>query len=309
MDKKHSLMIFLGGGSLAILVITEVTLRLVWGFGKMPLYAVSDKWEYMALPNQSGVRLGNRYYYNAFGMRSDEVNPHKKHILGLGDSVLYGGVQTDQDSLATSLFSAETGMQMLNISAGSWGPDNCAAYLKEKGIFDAKGIFLLVSSHDAHDNMDFMPVVGVHPSYPDKQYPCAIAEVICRYIYPRYIKPLFDKGDNTGLDPDQKVLAGVDIRKNGKGFNPGFDQLKAMADSANIPFVVYLHADQEENAAKKYNEQGDEIIAWCKKNQVRLVEDIKLLDKEDYRDGIHINDKGQRKVADVMEKEIRNGRI
>lgn len=60
-------------------------------------------------------------------------------------------------------------------------------------------------------------------------------------------------------------MAGVDIHKNGKGFNPGFDQLKAMADSAKIPFVVYLHADQEENARKKYNEQGDEIIAWCKK--------------------------------------------
>lgn len=52
-------------------------------------------------------------------MRSDEVNPHKKHILGLGYSVIYGGVQTDQDNLATSLFSAETSMQMLNISADS----------------------------------------------------------------------------------------------------------------------------------------------------------------------------------------------
>lgn len=269
----------------------------------MPLYAASDKYEYMALPNQSGVRLGNRYYYNAFNMRSDEVNPHKKHILGLGDSVIYGGVQTDQDSLATSLFSAETGMQMLNITAGSWGPDNCAAYLKEKGMFDAKGIFLLVSSHDAHDNMDFSPVVGIHPSYPDKQYPCAIAEVFCRYIYPRYIQPLFDKG-NKELDPDQKVLAGVGIHKNGKVFNPGFNQLKAMAGSAKIPFVVYLHADQKENDSKEYNEQGDEIIAWCKKNQVRLVEDLHLLTKDDYRDGIHINNSGQRKLANVMEQEF-----
>lgn len=270
----------------------------------MPLYAASDKYEYMALPNQSGVRLGNRYYYNAFSMRSDEVNPNVKHILGLGDSVIYGGVQTDRDSLATSLFSAETGMQMLNISAGSWGPDNCAAYLKEKGMFKAKGIFLLVSSHDAHDNMDFTPVVGVHPSYPDKQYFCAMAEVLCRYIYPRYIKPLFDKGNNE-LDPDQKVLAGVNIHKNGKAFNPGFDQLKAMADSAKIPFVVYLHADQEENAEKKYNEQGNEIIAWCNKHQVRLIEDLHLLTKDDYRDGIHINAKGQRIVANIMEKEFK----
>ena len=131
-----------GGGSLSLLIVVESSLRFAYGFGKMPLYATSDKYEYMALPNQSGVRLGNRYCFNTFGLRSDEVNPHKKNILGLGDSVIYGGVQTDQDSLATSLFSVETGMQMLNISAGSWGPDNCAAYLKEKGMFKARGIFL-----------------------------------------------------------------------------------------------------------------------------------------------------------------------
>lgn len=304
MNKKRKFMIF-GGGILTLLVASEVTLRAVWGFGKMPLYAASDKYEYMALPNQQGVRLGNRYYYNSFGMRSDEVNPRKKHILGLGDSVIYGGVQTDQDSLATSLFSAETGMQMLNISAGSWGPDNCVAYLKEKGMFDAKGMFLLVSSHDAHDNMDFMPVVGVHPSYPDKQYPCAIAEVLCRYIWPRYIAPHFKHDEKQELDPDQKVLAGTEIHKNGKVFNPGFGQLKAMADSAKITFVVYLHADQEELETGKYNEQGDEIIAWCKANNVRLVEDLYLLTKDDYRDGIHINSRGQRIVANVMEREFK----
>lgn len=67
----------MGGSLVLLLVVVEFTLRLVWGFGKMPLYAASDKYEYMALPNQSGVRLGNRYYYNAFSMRSDEVNSHK----------------------------------------------------------------------------------------------------------------------------------------------------------------------------------------------------------------------------------------
>lgn len=56
-------------------------------------------------------------------MRSEEVDTTKRHVLGLGDSVIYGVVQTDQDSLATSIFSRETGVQMLNISAGSWGPD------------------------------------------------------------------------------------------------------------------------------------------------------------------------------------------
>lgn len=55
---------------------------------------------------------------------------------------------------------------------------------------------------------------------------------------------------------------------------------------------------------KKYNEQGDEIIAWCKKNQVRLVEDFHILTKDDYRDGIHISNSGQRKLANVMKQEF-----
>ena len=305
MSKKAKFLIY-GGTLVLLLIVAELTLRFAWGFGKMPLYAASDKWEYLPQPSQSGVRLGNKYYYNAYGMRSDEVNAKKKHVLGLGDSVIHGGVQTDQDSLATSLFSAETGIQMLNISAGSWGPDNCAAYLKDYGLFGTQGIFLLVSSHDAHDNMTFQPEVGLSPSYPDKQYFCAIAEVIGRYIWPQYVKPLFDRGGEKRLDPDQKVLAG--IHKDGSTFNPGFAQLKEMADSAKIPLVVYLHAELCELEKGKYNEQGDEIIAWCKANNVRLVEDLRQLDKDCYRDNIHINEKGQRFVADVMERELAGSR-
>lgn len=288
----------MGGGILLLLIAAEAALRLVWGFGKMPLYAASDKWEYMVLPDQSGRRLGNNYYYNHYSQRSAEVDSTKKHVLGLGDSVLYGGVQTDQDSLATSLFTAETGIQMLNISAGSWGPDNCAAYLKQYGLFDAKAVFLYVNGHDAHDIMDFQPVVGNHPSYPDKQYFCAIAEVLCRYIYPNYIAKYFKKS-KPALDPDQQVVAG--IRKNGVGFNPGFAQIKEMCDSANIPLIVCLHPDQFELKEKKYHDQGQEIIRWCAENNVRLVKELDYSFTEaDYRDIIHINAHGQRKLANIM---------
>lgn len=286
-----------------LLLLAEVILRAVWGFGKMPLYAASDKWEYMTIPSQSGERLGNKYYYNRYSMRSGEVDSTKKHVLGLGDSVIHGGVQTEQDSLATSLFTEETGIQMLNISGGSWGPDNCAAYLKEYGLFDAESMFLLVSSHDAYDNMTFAPTVGVSPSFPESQYFCAVAEVLCRYVWPRYVQPLFQKKTSQELDPDQKVLAGVGIDKKGQGFNPGFAELKTMADSAGIPLVIFLHADAKEIESKEYNAQGQEIIKWCADNHVRLIKDLDCgFTKEDYRDGIHINARGQRKVADVMKE-------
>lgn len=287
-----------------LLITTEVLLRWMWGLANAPLYDESGAYEYMAKPNQDGYRFGNHYHYNSFSQRSEEPDSTKTIVLGLGDSVIFGGVLTDQDSLATSLFSAETGMQMLNISAGSWGPDNCAAYLKEKGLFEAKGMFLLVSSHDAYDNMDFQKVVGVHPSYPDKQYLTAWGELICRYIYPRTIGKMI--GGGKLLDPDAKVLNGIGIHKNGKEFNSGFAQLKTMADSANIKLIVCLHPDQEELTVKRYNGQGQEIIKWCETNSVQLIKELdEGITKEMYRDGIHTNAKGQRFEADLMKKYIK----
>ena len=148
----------------------EIALRVLLGMCDAPLYKESNKWEYMACPNQDGYRFGNHYHFNSYRQRSEEPDSTKKIVLGLGDSVLFGGVMTDQDSTSSYVFNSMCPeWQMLNISAGSWGPDNCAAYLKHYGLFGAKAMFLLVSSHDAYDNMDFKPVVGVHPSYPDKQ--------------------------------------------------------------------------------------------------------------------------------------------
>ena len=286
-------LIVIGGG-------IELALRNFLGFCHAPLYYESNDFEYMARPNQDGMRFGNKYHYNSYSQRSDEPDSTRKIILGLGDSVLFGGVMIDQDSIATSLFSKETGKQMLNISAGSWGPDNCAAYLKKYGLFGAKAMFLVVSSHDAYDNMTFEKVVGKSVSYPDKQYWCAWAELFDRYLIPR----LFKKKDKAS--PDQKVLDGSGIRKDGKVFNPGFAELDSMAEKAGIPLVVYLHADRDELASGKYNEQGQKIIQWANKNNVVLIKELDYhFTAQDYRDGIHMSCSGQRKLADIMEKYLK----
>ena len=99
----------------------EVLLRYVFGFCDALLYQHSDSYEYIAQPNQERYRFGAHSRYNAYSQRNDS-NPDstKVRVLGLGDSVIFGGTMIDQDSIATTLFSKETGMQMLNISAGSW---------------------------------------------------------------------------------------------------------------------------------------------------------------------------------------------
>ncbi|MDR0940080.1 MAG: hypothetical protein LBN29_12180 [Mediterranea sp.] len=279
------------------LLAVECVLRFKWGFCDALLYRSDPHYEYIAQPNQSHHRFGCNILYNSYSQRNDEPDSTRIHILGLGDSVLFGGQWIDQDSLATSIFTRETGMQMLNISAGSWGPDNCAAYLKENGTFGAKAMILVCSSHDAYDVMDFKPVVGVHSSYPSSQYKLAIVEVLDRYLLPR-LKGMFRKKQ---LDPDEQVLHSAIVKK-GKNFNPGFFKLKEIAANAHIPFLIYLHPDAEEQKINSFNEMGQLIIKWANENHVPLYngfegrEDISM-----YHDGIHLNVKGQKNLSANME--------
>lgn len=287
-----------------ILFILEFILRFKFGFCDALLYQSSDKYEYIAQPNQDRYRFGAHILINSHSQRSEEPDTTKMKILGLGDSVLFGGTWMDQDSLATTLFSQKSGMQMLNISAGSWGPDNCAAYLKEKGTFDAQAMVLVCSSHDAYDVMSFAPVVGIYPTYPNRQYSLAIWELIDRYLIPRG-KILFTKY-SAKLDPDAAVVNATQhtsVAKKSPISNPGFDQLKAIADSLHIPFGIYLHAETGELQQGSYNEMGKQICQWAETNKVPLMKGLENGEKpEMYKDIIHLNEKGQRHLASCLEQ-------
>ncbi len=297
-------------GALAVVAITEAILRLGFGFCNALLYQSSDHYEYIAQPNQDRHRFGVRLRTNSYSQRSEEPDSTKTIVLGLGDSIIFGGGWMDNDSLATSLFSKETGMQMLNISCGSWGPDNSVAYLREKGTFGAKAMVLVCSSHDAYDAMTFAPVVGVWPNYPERQYRLAIWEAIDRYVIP-YIKTKTktkryvdvtnkNKNKNNNVHEDSQVI------QKSPYFVKGFDDLKQMADSLQIPLYIYLHAEQGELKRQCYNEMGQQIVLWADSAQVTLINGIKEGERIDmYHDIIHFNEKGQRHLADVMKKYVK----
>lgn len=297
-------------GALAVVAITEAILRLGFGFCNALLYQSSDQYEYIAQPNQERRRFGVRLMTNSYSQRSEVPDSTRTIVLGLGDSVIFGGGWMDHDSLATTLFSTETGMQMLNISCGSWGPDNSVAYLREKGTFGAKAMVLVCSSHDAYDAMTFAPVVGVWPNYPNKQYKLAIWELIDRYVIP-YIKTKTktkryvdvtnkNKNKNNNVHEDSQVI------QKSPYFVKGFDDLKQMADSLQIPLYIYLHAEQGELKRQCYNEMGQQIVLWADSAQVMLINGIKEGERIDmYHDIIHFNEKGQRHLADVMKKYVK----
>lgn len=288
---------------LLVFVVGELVLRFAFGFCDALLYNESDKYEYIAQPNQDRHRFGAHIYYNSYSQRNDEPDSTKVRVLGLGDSVIFGGTWMDQDSLASTLFSEATGTQMLNISAGSWGPDNCAAYLKENGTFGASAMILVCSSHDAFDVMTHVPVVGVVPTYPDRQYKLAWAELIDRYIVPR-IRMMFGKTE-VKLDPDEQVVKNSEfkntVRQKSSSFNNGFVQLLDISQKKNIPMAIYLHAENDEISAGRYNEMGQKIIEWAAEHDVCLIEGLKAGETEDmYHDKIHFNEAGQRFLATQM---------
>lgn len=288
---------------LLVFVVGELVLRFAFGFCDALLYNESDKYEYIAQPNQDRHRFGAHIYYNSYSQRNDEPDSTKVRVLGLGDSVIFGGTWMDQDSLASTLFSDETGTQMLNISSGSWGPDNCAAYLKEKGTFGASAMILVCSSHDAYDVMTYVPVVGVVPTYPDRQYKLAWTELIDRYLVPR-IRMMFGKTE-VKLDPDEQVVKNSEfkntVRQKSSSFNNGFVQLLDISQKKSIPMAIYLHAERDEIKAGLYNEMGQKIIEWAAEHDVCLIEGLRAGETENmYHDKIHFNEAGQRFLATQM---------
>ena len=297
-----------------IVLVAEGICRFVFGFGDAPLFQSDSEYEYIAQPNQDRYRFLCHYKTNSYSQRSEEPDSTRKRVLGLGDSVIYGGTWMDQDSLATTLFSNETGTQMLNISCGSWGPDNCAAYLHKHGTFGASAMFLVCSSHDAYDVMSFAPVVGLYPHYPDKQYVSGLWELIDRYLIPYVVNVNQNQNENekltrakTYVDPDaqvEKKAANREVLQKGYLFNPGFDQLKHIADSCHIPLVIYLHAEQGELTDGDYNDMGQDIIHWCDTAGIQLIRGIDTERPNMYHDAIHFNEKGQRHLADEMKKSL-----
>ncbi|NIJ53723.1 hypothetical protein [Dyadobacter arcticus] len=300
--------------------IAEVILRVAFGFCNSPLYVSDPDFEYIYAPNQNVKRFGSVLQTNRFSMRNEEVLPTDSLvILLIGDSVVNGGSLTDQENVASTILEKRflkdfnKRVRVLNVSAGSWGPDNMAAYLKKYGLFKAKLMCLVTSSHDAHDIMSPYSPVGIDPNWPDKQYKVALYELWDRYrwmffyfyenfFFPPSAPPAEEGPKISVADSVKKEVAKEEklndagIRKPGVGFNPGYEQLYEMAKAANIPLFIYLHPEISEIDLGHFNDQGDEIILFAKEKNIRLINEFGLgISKALYRknDVVHYNDKGQ----------------
>lgn len=284
-------------------------MRTCFGFCDTVLMKENSDYEYVAQENQNRSRFRNYIKYNSVSMRSEDIDTTALIILGFGDSVINGGVLTDHDSLATTLLSKklskihEKKIQFLNISAGSWGPDNCYAYLKKHGNWKAKSIFLFVSSHDAYDNMNFEKIVDINKSFPSTQYSFALYEIVDRYLIPRLTSKFRKSATETSK-------LGINKKKDNQIFNSGFKSFLNYSNQNKIPLTLYLHAEKQELKSKKYNKHGQEIIQFAHKNNIPIILDLENgLELSDFRDAIHINSEGQKKLANTIVKYIEKTEI
>lgn len=278
--------------------------RRVLGLGDPPLSVADPAIEYLFKPNQQVRRFGHSIRYNAYSMRSEdfvEKEPGERRVVMLGDSVLNGGGQTDDADLATTLastaLSASLGkkVRVCNASAGSWGPPNMAAYVRRFGLFEADAVGLVLNSGDAWDVRTFEPIVGVHPGFPDTRPLLAVAEGFTRYLLPKIRSsvapsdPLPPAGDRAG----QSVQVMTALR----------ESFRAAEKIGARPFVV-VHRNTDEWASQGMPEGEKQIRLVAEQAHVPVYL-LQLDVKTDYRDNIHVNESGQRKLGQLLEQVIR----
>jgi hypothetical protein len=289
-----SALLIVGLGAL----ILEVLLRIALGFGNLPRYYGDTAYEYALLPSQDVKRFGNHFYINNEGMRSAPLGKDGFRFLKLGDSVLNGGIATDQTELASTLLEErlstafpEKGIRVLNVSAGSWGPDNAFAWVQKHGAFGAKAIVLVFSSHDWQDQMTFRDVVGKVPFYPKERPPSAIGDA-GSWLVSRYFTTV--DWDKLPQIPESRVL------KN--NHNIGWEAFDNYCQQSGVALLVYHHPNKAEWEAGSWNVQGSALEEWLVRNGVKVISGLNTAYGENgWRDEIHPNAQGQRALADALE--------
>jgi hypothetical protein len=287
-----------------IAVVVVVTVLLVEVIGRMlglcdpVLVTADDRMEYRCAPNQETWIRGSRILINSVSMRSDEVDPGRSHVLMLGDSVLWGGTVVDQAELASTRVEQALGadkVQVLNASAGSWGPPNLAAYVEKFGTFDAETAVLVLSTQDAADAMTFEPVVGNNSSFPDRKPWSVTLELANRYV-PRLIAVMLARGSPPTRQTPSIDAAVIDT----------VTDLTATLRGRGLRTIVVMHPQRDELDSTEVNAAWTAMVDAARRGGAEVFDARTVYRShakngaELYRDAIHLTVEGQAALADAI---------
>lgn len=300
--KKKTIIIF---ALLIVVAIGEIISRYCMGLGDPPLSMGDDQIDYIFAPNQKCYRFGNNIIYNNVSMRCDFDLPRNgDKIFVVGDSVINGGVLTDHKKLATTILQerldpSRDKIQVLNVSAGSWGPGNYAAYFKKwRHLVGTNDIIVLeIHGHDLWEDDPQKTAgasVGKDISLPSEKPFCALSDGFNRYFIPLIRRILHVSRKNTKVDVPKW---GNDARNESAKYN-----LKMLDNLYGLPWkekFMLIHKSRMETE-KKCLAPGEQVFReYAKENAISLIE-CDMDAKHDYRDTIHPSVRGQLKLANAI---------
>lgn len=302
---KKSVVVFVG--FVFAIVIGELFARFYLGLGDPPLSIGDCEIDYLFAPNQCCNRFGNRIEYNDFSMRCNyslkDTNPEQRIFL-VGDSVVNGGVLTDHNDLATTILQeridpSHKSFQVLNVSAGSWGPGNYAAYFQRyKELIRTNDVIIVeVNSHDLWEDDPTKTRganVGKDISLPDKKPCCALYDGFNRYFIPR-MRRFFGMAEvNTKVDSPKW---GDSISNPAASFNlKKLDELYSYSWSKKYMLIYRSRKETKENLES----DGERVFREFAKSKRITIIDCRLDSEVDYRDTIHPTQSGQKKIAEAI---------
>jgi GDSL-like Lipase/Acylhydrolase family len=294
--------------ALGLILVIEVGLRSRFGFGNPLVYIRDEKIGYLLAPNQSTRRNGNRIEINEYSMRSAPISktpaPGTVRILLLGDSIANGGWWTDQSKTISSLMMQSLTIdyrkvEVLNVSANSWGPRNEFEYLQKFGSFDAQIIILLINTDDLFAIKPTSLPIGRDRNYPDKKPPLALVEVFQRYIQkPKPIPELAamhkEGGDRVGINLE------------------AIDKIQKITNQGNSKFLLAMTPLKRElgNGSRDYEITARQrLTEFAKANSITYVDFLPLFNAHQnpeslYHDHIHLNMSGNQFISGIIEQSL-----
>ncbi|MGB3536245.1 MAG: SGNH/GDSL hydrolase family protein [Microcoleaceae cyanobacterium] len=296
-------------GIIAGIIILELALRRIAGFGKPLIYISDPEIGYLLAPSQKTRRLGNSIEINRYSMRSPEITLEPSEstlrILLLGDSIVNGGWWTDQaDILSVQIqqqLTTDNTVEVLNMSANSWGPPNQLAYLQKHGIFQAEIIVLVINTDDLFSKIPNPLIVGRDRNYPDKLPPFALWEFFSRYF-----------GSTSPVPEPPQPEA---VTKDPVGFNlDKITKIKQHILSENAQFLLAmtpLLREIGESGPRDYEVKARQrLTALTEEENITFIDFLPLFNQIPnsetlYRDHIHLSVSGNQIVSQKLSQQLK----
>lgn len=153
--------------AIGLLALAEVAIR-VSGISNFPLFA-KDAQGYRMKARQSGrFRRRHRWRYDAWGMRDDrDLSSLSGHVVIIGDSVVDGGSQIDQDETLLARLRGLIDQPVYAVSCHGWSLGNELAVLQSLPDWNKASRLIFVLNTGDFDTIETAPTQFSFPTrYP-----------------------------------------------------------------------------------------------------------------------------------------------